>query len=420
MIGRGFSFLRHPSLPAPGRAALLMDQAVFSGGSFLLSILLARGLGVGAFGQFSGLLLGLYLAASICSALVVQPFQVQSGGNASQPSYLAFTFWAQLALSASLGGLYALAKPLLGFSLPLWAVLPFGMGFVFQDYARRAMLALGRPLAALALDGSSVAAQLLALHLFFGQGDGALPTLLGHLGAAYLVPAGLALYFFKPLHFDGRAWRHFAAQHLKQGQWLLYTALVQWWSSNLFVVASGLYLGTAALGALRLAQSLFGALNLLLQLMENHVLPQTAIRLPQGQAVAFAYLGSASRRAGLLFLPVLAAAFAFAEPIMQVAGGQAYLPYAFVLRGMAVLYVFIYLSQPIRIAIRVLLLNRAFFYGYLASLAMALVSSRPLLSAFGLMGAIAGLIAAQVLLIAFWQYTLNKKNSNPWKSFISY
>jgi O-antigen/teichoic acid export membrane protein len=52
--------------------------------------------------------------------------------------------------------------------------------------------------------------------------------------------------------------------------------MVQWFSSNFFTLVAGIYLGVNALGALRLVQSFFGVINVILQTVENYYLPKTA------------------------------------------------------------------------------------------------------------------------------------------------
>jgi len=117
----------------------------------------------------------------------------------------------------------------------------------------------------------------------------------------------------------------------------------------------------------------------------------------------------------LVFGLLLAVIFTFSKTIIILAGGAQYAEYSFVVKGMAVLYFFILLGYPVRMAIRALVLNRAFFLGYLISLAFSLLSFRYLLQAFGLLGAIGGLICTQLILLAFWQHTLLKNNFSIWK-----
>lgn len=401
------------------KLVILLDQAVFSGTSFLLTLLIARITDVESFGQYSAYMLGIYLLVNATGAFVIQPFQVLLGKSKDLSAYISFTFWLQiivlmLVIGIAFAAMYFL-NPGISFS-----ILPFAAGFILHDFARKILLALNKQLQTLLLDTASSVFLLLGLYFFNQQTSKSIADLMGYFALAYIPPFLFLSIVLSPFVFDKNLIREFFSLHLREGKWLFFTAITQWWSGNLFVLASGIYLGAGALGALRLAQSLLGILNVLLQTFENYVLPQTAFKILSSTENAISYLGGMSQKAALLFLPVLGCTFLFAEQIMVIAGGTEYSAFADVLRGMSLLYVFIFLGQPIRLIIRALLLNQHFFYAYLISLSFALVFGHPLLSNYGLSGAIAGLIGSQILLMAYWSFVLYKKNILLWKSFISF
>lgn len=399
---------------------VLLDQAVFSGTNFLLTILLAHTLNVASFGRYSALVLAMYLLTSVLDAMVVQVVQVQAATQNHLRSYISFSFWLQILALSGVLLVVGLVYRFLPLSLSLETVLPMVIGFVMHDYFRKTLIALGQTMQVLIIDVLAAVAQIVALAIFFWL-KGSLNMYLLLMGAAYAVPFVYGLYRLRPLFWSLRGkWLAFGALHLAEGKWLLGSALVQWWAGNLFVVASGIYLGAQALGGLRLVQSLFGILNVLLQTFENYVLPTTATLLAKSRSDAAKYLVKTTQTAAILFVPVLLTAAFFPRQIMQLVGGEMYMQYGFLLTGMACNYVLIYLAQPIRISIRVLLLNQYFFYGYVLTLAFALLSSDFLLSNYGLIGVLVGLLSSQLILIVFWQLILNKKGFFSWKSFISF
>lgn len=405
--------LRSPKL------IVLTDQAVFSGTSFVLTILTARLLSIEDFGLFAGFLLGIYLVISGIGAFVVQPFQVYLAKTSQVNYYVSFVVWFQLigtclilAVGYFLGLIFNLGIPLI--------LVFYALGFVFHDFARKTLLALNQTLNALILDVSASLASLVALAVFYFFQNECLNILLYYLSLAYILPFLLVFYFLKYNYFHSRFFKVILLKHFITGKWLFLSATTQWWSGNLYVVASGIYLGAIALGALRLVQSLMGVLNVLLQAFENYILPQTAAKLNLNKNSGLAYLSSISRKTGLLFLVVLAITFIFSNTILQLAGGKEYTDYAFVLKGFSLLYIFIFISQPIRLLIRSLLLDRHFFYGYLLSLGFALAMSHYLLSNFQLVGAVVGLSISQLVLILYWSVILQKRKINLWKSFISF
>jgi O-antigen/teichoic acid export membrane protein len=164
-------------------------------------------------------------------------------------------------------------------------------------------------------------------------------------------------------------------------------------------------------------QSLFGVLNLLLQSFENYVLPEATRRYVASAQEAQHYLRRISSRAALFFGMVLVPLFLFATEIIRRAGGPEYVPYAYVVRGMALLYGLIFIGYPIRIAIRVLLLNNHFFHGYLLSLVFSLLSFQYLIRYWNLGGAIAGLMLSQVIVLLYWSFVLKNKKFALWKQY---
>jgi len=396
---------------------ILADQSVFSGTSFLLTILTARHLDATSFGLYSAYVLAAYLAVSTLGAWTISVFQVAKDKT---PNYVSFVFWWQIFLVATVFILVSCINQI----FPLYncnAPLLFGTGFVLYDFGRKFLLSLDKTLETLVLDSVTSILLMASFILFQKTNSKDIHEMLGMFAVVYFISMVILLFFSNPFYFRTSDIQSFVRLHITEGKWLFFTAVSQWWAGNLLVVASGVYLGATALGALRLAQSLFGVLNVLLQTFEHYVLPQTALHINNDVLSGIEYLRNANKKLGLAFVPVLIAAFVFAEPIMTLAGGSVYAPYAFVLRGLSILYVFIFLSQPIRFVVRSLQLNRHFFYAYLLNLGFALTTSQWLLSNFGLYGAIAGLIIAQAILILYWILILQQqKKINVWKSFISY
>ena len=169
------------------------------------------------------------------------------------------------------------------------------------------------------------------------------------------------------------------------------------------------------MGAFRLVQSLFGVLNILLQTFENYFLPKAAKIYNQSKAESMFYIKNLTQKSAVVFGAILVFIFIFSESLIVLAGGEKYADYAFVVKGMSLLYVLIFISLPIRIAIRTMILNKQFFIGYVFTLLFGLVSFKFLLSSFGISGAIMGLMSSQIILIIFWQFILQKNKFYIWK-----
>lgn len=409
------------NLPAKIKAALILaDQAVFSGTSFLVTILLARSLEIHDFGIYSGLLLILYLIASLIGAFVIQPTQVNLASANSAKDYLNFTFWFQSGLSLILISLLSLFLLLpfdfiAGYNPFALPALLLSAGFVMHDYYRKRFLAEDRILVVLILDLLLMVTHLSAALYLFTQGSPSLLQALFLLSAGYLPSFVYGALLCSSFFSWNKQWLGYMKLHLSEGKWLFYTALVQWWGGNLFVVASGFILGAAALGALRLVQSLFGVLNVLFQTFENYVLPQTSLRLCRSREEGRLFLKQIGRQSLMVVASLLLILFLFSDAIIVLAGGEQFREYGFLVKGMSLLYVIIFTGYPIRIAIRALVLNRFFFKGYLLTFLFGLTTSYLLLSLFQLAGAITGLILSQLILLVYWQAQLQKNQFYIWK-----
>lgn len=401
------------------KLVVLADQAVFSGTSFILTILTARILSIEDFGLFAGYLLGIYLFISGIAAFVVQPFQVYIGKSNQKKFYVSFAVWFQLATTLTILVITYFIGIVFKLQIPLILIL-YALGFIFHDFGRRVLLALNQTIKTLILDASASFTSLLGIFYFYYTGADSLKLLLLYLSIAYSIPFFLGIGFLEIKFFKLRLFKVYLAKHFRSGKWLFLSATTQWWSGNLYVVASGVYLGAQALGALRLAQSLMGVLNVLLQAFENYVLPQTSTRINTNLSSGLHYLVNISRKVGLLFVVILSITFVFSKSILSLAGGEEYISYAFVLQGFAVMYLLVFISQPIRLVIRSLLLDNHFFYGYLISFGFALGLSHFLLSNYELKGAVIGLALSQFILIVYWSLVLQKRKINLWKLFISF
>jgi O-antigen/teichoic acid export membrane protein len=381
---------------------------------------MARLLTPSDFGIFASIILLIYLLVSLLNAMIIQPLQVTLAGVKDKASYISFTFWVQAVLVLSTG-------LVLGFILKLnlsiftlynelgLEIIMLSAGFLIHDYLRKLFLAKAAIKQALVIDLLTSITQLSALAAMFLMSSFSLVLIIFLLGIGYLPGVIFGIIFIKP-DFKGSAkWKLYFLSHWHQSKWLLMTALVQWWSGNLFVVASGLFLGLEALGAFRLVQSLFGVLNILLQTFENYALPEASRLMLYASDEAKIYLRQISLKSAGFLGAMLLGIFLFSKFIIVLAGGVQYTEYAYVVKGMAILYLFIFMGYPIRMAIRALVLNQHFFIGYVFSFLFSLISFHFLLSRWSLIGAIIGLICSQIIVLIYWQIILVKNNFSLWK-----
>jgi len=155
-------------------------------------------------------------------------------------------------------------------------------------------------------------------------------------------------------------------------------------------------------------------LNVFLQVYENYLLPAASRLFIQSSLHLKQYLRKSTLKSLILLIPVSICIIVLAKPIFRLSGGSAYVDYAFVLQGMVILYLFIFIGYPIRMAIRVMMLNREFFFAYMITLVFSLIASRFLIREMGLAGVITGLIINQLLVLTYWQFILIRKKFVLW------
>ncbi len=400
---------------------LLLDQLLFSGMSFLLTIFSSRYFDIYTFGIFASLVIGLYLLLSISQALIIQPMQIFLNRTENPLAYKGFLlkclfgFILVILLVSSI--LYSLEMNALSdFNDRIIAFVCYSIAFIMHDFFRKFFLSNDQIKDVLIIDFVAVFSQsiLLCYLLFFV--DGNLNLLLFGLFLAY-IPALLIAFFKFPFSFWVGPQRVFLNYHYKEGKWLFFMAITQWFSNNLFVIFSGVFIGITALAALRLGQTIFGILNIILQTVENYLIPYVNRLYAKSHQEGMHYLRKMSKGGFLIMLIFSIPFLFFSKSIMYWIGGKEYVIFHYVLKGLCLLYLVIFSAYPVRISMRILELNKFFFIGYLISLLISMIYFQFLLSHFQLQGAIAGLILNQLIMLAVWQYTLTRKKFYLWKSY---
>ena len=143
--------------------------------------------------------------------------------------------------------------------------------------------------------------------------------------------------------------RPIARRHWKISRWLGASALLQWVSGNLFVIAAPIYYGAAAAGVLKASQNLMGVTNVWFQGLDNVVPVETARHLRDGGVPSMlAYTRSILLKWGgltLLFALLMAAAPGF---WLRLFYSPEMAQYGYILRLYALLYVIIFIGGPMR------------------------------------------------------------------------
>ena len=385
----------------------LTDQSVVSATNFLTNVMLARFMGLREFGVFALAWMAVLFVNSLQSALIIAPMTSigPKQKEKDRPTYFGAVVFQELvlvtccfilvfiALKASDNvfphrGLHQLALPL--------AVSAFA--YQMQDFLRRNFFVTRQSRCALANDALSYLTQLPILFLLHRA---------GHLNSAIAlwVMAGTSIlglvagwFWVETIAFDWEQIKAITRRHWKISRWLGASALLQWTSGNLFVIAAPIYYGAAAAGVLKASQNLMGVTHVWFQGLDNVVPVETAHRLHDGGVHSMlAYTRSILVKWGgltLVFAIVMAAAPGF---WLRLIYGPEMAQYGYVLRLFALLYVLIFIGGPLRAGLQALEFTAPIFWSYMAMTTCAVAFAVPMAKWLGLTGVMLGLIGIQIL-----------------------
>lgn len=405
---------------------VLSDQAVVSGSSFLTNIVIARSLGIAGYGRFSVIILIQLFLLSLQQAGSSGIYQVMYArlDERQQKQYTNGLFYQQVFLYAvlivlSLTFYFLLPGIVIGYKDVFIPAAAATVLYLLQDFLRKVLLTRQNEAKALVIDIITNGLQIILLLVFAFYKRLSLPLACWIICITFIPSVIAGVIWVRPGWVSRTNIALAAGYNKKQSGWMLLSALLQWFAGNFFVVAAGWWLGVAALGALRLAQYIFGLLNVLLQAIENYALP-AASKLQQNSRSLAVFVKKVLFKSVLVIGPALVLIVIFAKQLLVLSGGEGYAGYGYVMYGLTVNYLVIVCGLPVRIALRVKLLSQHYFIGYAIATVFSMATASWLIGRFQLTGVLCGLFFTQFIVITYWLIILNRKKVFTWKLFTSY
>ncbi|POR47560.1 lipopolysaccharide biosynthesis protein [Bosea psychrotolerans] len=387
--------------PILGPALSFGDQALSSACNFLTTILLARALGLEAFGLYTMVWLALYFAMSLQLGLIVSPMMsigAKEEGAEAQAYYTVvflhqagYVAVAAVAIFAALTFAAGAVPPLADVALPGSIA---AAAYLTQDFLRRYLFARRRPAGILLIDTINQALKLGALAALWHAGMISVAASLWAVAGAATISAICGLCMSGPFRWKPEIFAEVTGRQWRSARWLVLTGSVQWvLSYSGLLVTAGLF-GPKILGALRAAQSVLAALNVVREALDNVVPPLAGqafaegglpgLRRMLGRAVLFATLTGASAVIGLgLFGPWL---------LHRLYGGEI-LEFDWVIVWYSFAFPMALMTQALGCAFRALERTRPIFFATFAGGCLNLLAVYPAAAVFG----VAGLIAVTLL-----------------------
>jgi O-antigen/teichoic acid export membrane protein len=395
------------------------DQALVSGLSFLSGVVMARYLGVEGFGFYSLAWLGVLIASSINQPFIIAPMQTLSNKKSveQQSDYLQALVFKQLLFAALMGVLAFGVVIVMSYVLKKWEVqsilLAFPLAvfsFLLQDFFRRYFFVTNNPKKAMLMDTVAYGGVLLStfcIH-FVRTMDAEFILLLT--AVFFLYSSLIGLWSLPQLIFNRNNIKLAILEHWDFSKWLTATAVLQWFSGNLFIISAGAIIGPVAVGVTRMAQNIVGITHVLFLAMENIVPTRAAeYQREEGNEGMFNYLMKFTIQMGLVTFTLLALIAIFSKQIISFCYGPGYLAYQHVLVGFCALYVIVFLGYPMRYAIRTLEKTRAIFISFIFSSIFSIISAYPIIKMFGLNGVVVGLMITQIITLGIYLICLSNE-----------
>jgi len=400
----------------------LLDQAIVSGSNFLMAILLTRLAGLELYGSFALAWMGLLLVSSMHQAFILLPMMSLAPKKEASEREQYYKRSQLLHFGFSLL-ILLIISPVVAFAdqlLPRWQVsslfpvLPLAIfAYLVQDYYRRYFFIRGKARYALCIDIIAYPGMIIGIVCSYLMGTMGIEQIyslvLLSFGLAALVGMAIARL---SLTVNLAEIRDILLEHWRFSSWLLGTAVLQFFSSNYFLVAGAALMGPEVLGALRIAHNLLGLTHVLFQAMENVVpVKASAAYVKNGYTGMLTYLKAITLKSGIVVGGILLILALLAKPVLTLVYGEVYSNYSNLLIGYCVFYLALFPGYPLRYALRTLELTRPIFVAYILSTAFSLLCAFAMVEAWGLAGVVAGLIITQVLMQTYYAFSLNRSRT---------
>ncbi len=399
----------------------LADQAVVSGANVLTGILLARFLGVAGFGVYSLAWAVLLLVASVHVPLIVGSMMSIGPKQTTEeaPGYYGAVIVQNLAVAVAGALLVFVGARVSGWAMPAWDIerlaLPLAAATfttVWQEFFRRYFFTRGRPSIAFALDAGRYGSQIVALIAFFlvvpGIVDAELALWIVAAAAAISALAGLKA--LGEIDYRAGVMRAVATRHYHASKWMVVSEPIEWASDYVFMFATGAFLGTAAVGALRASQNVAALVNILFLSLMNVVPARTARALHEGGMSAMSrYLRSVVFTAGPATAAVCLVLAATPGFWLRILFGEEFADYGELVRWWALYYAVNFFALPLRSGLRALEETKPVMTARVLGACFAVASVGFLVPTFGLRGALIGVLATKTI-ATLWLWRLYRSH----------
>ncbi len=383
------------------------DQVIVSASAFLTNIFLAKTLGLENYGLFSSALLVQLFILSIFISFASQVVQVTYNKLevSIQKQYISGLFYIIIVIITILFFI-GIAISILSSSGLIASVTVCTAALLIQDFLRKYFIIINQTYKSLLMDLTTNILQIITLFILWHLNLLTITNSFIAIGVTFIPSILMGILWLKVDPYTTNSYKMAWKIHSEKSKWLILSAILQWFGGYFFVIAAGWWIGPAALGALRLLQYLFGTLNILLQAVENYLLPKLYQIKDKNT-----YQNILTKKMLLIIAPFIFLLVIFSNFILEQVGGKEYIQYSYIMYGLAIIYVVMTINYPIRMMIRSNSFEKEFFIGYVLMFFFSTITAAYLIKNFQLYGVLIGLLGTQIIAFVYWSYILRSKLS---------
>jgi len=391
------------------RLITLLDQMVFSGTNFLMTIILTQLCSPEEFGKYSLVFMLMMFGLGpfrnfTVEAMMANPFLCDKREYLSSTLLLSFGFIVFFGLI--LGGFLHFFGEDYEIGGHAWIIYFFCVSRYYIELTRGYFFTYKTPLYALLVDvlcSGTVMTSLYQSHI----GGLTYIDVLQIISTAYILSFVVGMIIAKPsITFKKEAIK----TNLKFGRWLCLTGVFAWFNGNFLLLIAVNYLGTFVAGAVRAISNLLAPIGLLLHTIENYIPVRAAgILHKEGHRSMGQYLFQQSKWTSLIFLPIFIVISLSSALIISALFGDSYIPYKDLIPFLVLAQVFGFYGRYLRIALRTINYTRPIFFAYACTAMISILLSGTLIETFGFIGIGFGIMIFQITLLLFMFFSLRSQ-----------
>ncbi len=417
---------KHPTGRLPSLlpvATATTDQAVWSLGSFVTTLLVGRFLGPDGLGLFAIGNAVLFAVATLYNSLVIDPLAYLGPTQFSSklPRYTGKLLAGTLATSVPVvlvaGSVWFLVSDS-SVAVSVLAAIAAGPFVLTGWLARRFPYLKSQPRQALASTVVYFVAMVGGLIAADAAEVMTVPMVFLVMAVAYMLQAAVIVAVFKPSFrgvADSSAWREIRVSHWKYGRWLLSAKVIRWGSDQGYsVLIAALLVNLQVLGGLRAAANFVRTVGLFFDSLGLYFVPSVSAEVAAGdqEPALQTVRGLRWAAAGIALLGV-AVATVRGGWILGVLYGPEFEQYGWVLAVLMVGMVFNGSAVADRIGLMAFGHTKGVFQVLTFQAICVLVIGIPLALLFGLAGLVAGVVIGNLAQAAAMAVVLQRRVRMP-------